>query len=378
MTKVQWTLERIFPAQNVTSSVLSMNYVQGRQNYSDPYSGGTLNVTLNNQNNVAQYFAFNEYFRLKDNLSPGGGFPFLTEQHFWVQEVTFNDYPGNVGLSTITVSLVDVLARNGRVNADNVSLSSGDVNQQLNNLWLGYGGIGNAQGTGGSSTMRAINYTGSFLNYFNLLMSTEQGALIFREDEVLSIGRNAVATYVSGSSFTRNSPTATAISYNQFDHVRAGLNFINEMTVSPTGLATQTAENTTSIATYGIAQRSMTTVDNTTTQALGLAQWFSSALADPNSETWSVSFTDIPQTSVALITVLETFYGSGDVVYDLVYRVPGAGSDTTIEVVVEGIGISATPDKTEFTVYFSPLTYYQFFTLDSTTLGILNTSRLGW
>jgi hypothetical protein len=26
----------------------------------------------------------------------------------------------------------------------------------------------------------------------------------------------------------------------------------------------------------------------------------------------------------------------------------------------------------------SPLTYYQFFTLDSSTLGILDTSRLGW
>jgi hypothetical protein len=27
---------------------------------------------------------------------------------------------------------------------------------------------------------------------------------------------------------------------------------------------------------------------------------------------------------------------------------------------------------------FSPLQYYQFFTLNSSTLGILDTSRLGW
>jgi hypothetical protein len=31
-----------------------------------------------------------------------------------------------------------------------------------------------------------------------------------------------------------------------------------------------------------------------------------------------------------------------------------------------------------FTLFLSPLTYYQFFTLDSSTLGILDTSRLGW
>jgi hypothetical protein len=65
-------------------------------------------------------------------------------------------------------------------------------------------------------------------------------------------------------------------------------------------------------------------------------------------------------------------------VWDLVYRVPGAGSDSTIEVAIEGISVSATPDQTTFTVYFSPLTYYQFFTLDSSELGILDTSRLGW
>jgi hypothetical protein len=40
--------------------------------------------------------------------------------------------------------------------------------------------------------------------------------------------------------------------------------------------------------------------------------------------------------------------------------------------------MNATPDRTIFTVYFSPATYYQFFTLDSSTLGILDTSRLGW
>jgi len=62
----------------------------------------------------------------------------------------------------------------------------------------------------------------------------------------------------------------------------------------------------------------------------------------------------------------------------LVYRVPGAGSDTTESVAIEGIAVNATPEQTTFEVFFSPTTYYQFFTLDSSTLGILDTSRLGW
>ena len=64
--------------------------------------------------------------------------------------------------------------------------------------------------------------------------------------------------------------------------------------------------------------------------------------------------------------------------FNLTYRVPGAVSDTTVAVICEGFNVSATPEQTTFTAYLTPLTYYQFFTLDSATLGILDTSRLGW
>jgi len=70
--------------------------------------------------------------------------------------------------------------------------------------------------------------------------------------------------------------------------------------------------------------------------------------------------------------------GNSRRVWNLVYRVPGAGSDTTLQVAIEGVTMNATTEKTDFTVYFSPLTYYQFFSLDSSEFGILDTSRLGW
>jgi hypothetical protein len=82
-----------------------------------------------------------------------------------------------------------------------------------------------------------------------------------------------------------------------------------------------------------------------------------------------------------LLAFLQNVTGFGIVALvatDLVYRVPGAGSDTTVEVVVEGWSLNITPEQTNFNFYLSPLTYYQFFTLNSSTLGILNTSRLGW
>lgn len=380
MSKIIWTVTRYAPTSvNVTDSVLSFNYTQGRQNYLDPYSGGTLTMTLDNSANVAQYFTFNSVWSLTDV-----GVSFDGEQKFWCQGIVFNDYPGNTGLSTITVSLVDVIARNGRNVVSSVVLTQTDTSSQLQNLWTTSPyQIGNIGGTGaGSSQAAGITYTGSMSNYLNLITTTERGQINFYDGTVGMIPRNSVGLSDSGCSFTRNSSSATAISYNAYTHDRANLNFMNNVTVSPGGLASQTATNSTSVAAYGNAQQTITTVDATTTQALGLARYLSESQASPDNETYTVSFTDLIQDSSALETFLNAFYsptlGLDNRVWTLVSRVPGAGSDTSTSVVIEGINVSATPEQTVFTVFLSPLAYYQIFTLDSNVLGVLDVSRFGW
>jgi hypothetical protein len=378
MTKIVWSLKRQAPSVvDVTSSVLSFSYMQGRENYLDQYSGGTLSVTLKNQANIAQYFTFNSEWYITSNLS--------SQQNFWLQDISFDDYPGNTGLSTITVSLVDVIARNGRNVVTNVSLTETYAQEQLETLWntvpYKIGEVTQALGVS-QSKAAAITYTGSMSNYLNLITATEKGLISFYDDGIVLIPRSYVQNTFSNKSFTRNSASSTAISYYAFNHNKAGLNFMNNVTVNPNGLASQTATNSDSLTAYGNAAQSVSTVDATTTQALGLAQWLSNSQADPEAETWSISFLDIIQNDDALVAVLQAFCdqvnGPNQRVWNLTYRVPGAGSDTTVKVVIEGISLNAVPEKTDFTVFFSPLTYYQFFTLDSTILGILDTSRLAW
>ena len=369
MTKIAWKLRRYFPsAVDLTTSVMSFSYTQGRQNYLDQYSGGTLTVTLNNQTNNADYFTFNSYWRLVDDVTN-------SKQTFWCQDVVFNDYPGNTGLSTITVTLVDVLARNGRNVVANVALPQIDTTDQLVLLWNTSGfEIGDITGVIGSSIAAAISYSGSMLNYLNLLDSTEKGLVNLFDDLIYFRNRNSVYLAVSGFSFTRNATSTTAIAYNEISHSKAGLNFMNNVTVSPNGLAAQTATNTTSVGTYGNAQQTVSTVDATTTQALGLAQWLSNSQADPEAQTWAISFQDISQDQTITDRFVETIMsssGSNRRIWNLVYRVPGATSDTTVLVAIEGVTINATPEKTNFTVYFSPATYYQFFVLDDSIFGIL-------
>ena len=377
MTKINWSLIRYAPSSvDVTSSVLSFSYTQGRENYLDPYSGGTMTVTLKNQNNIAQYFTFNSVWGLYDD----GGVGSLL---FWTQNVQFNDYPGNTGLSTITVSLVDVLARNGRNVVSNVSLAQAGTIQQLQTLWqtLGFqiGDIGASNA--GSSTAAATTYSGSMLNYFNLITATEKGLVSFYDGTAYMIARNQVSNSFAGKNFTRDTPDSNNIVYQEFSHNRAGLNFMNSVTIAPQGLAAQTGVNSTSVTAYGTAQQTITTVDYNTTQADGLADWLAFSQSDPDAERWSVSFMDIPQNFSALNTFINAFMantGYTKRVWNLYYRVPGAGSDTLKQVAIEGISVNATPDKTMFTVFFSDIVNYQFFTLDSFVFGILNTSRLGF
>jgi hypothetical protein len=46
--------------------------------------------------------------------------------------------------------------------------------------------------------------------------------------------------------------------------------------------------------------------------------------------------------------------------------------------IIQGFSMSVTPSRTDVEVFTSPLTYTNYFTLNSATLGVLDTSRLGW
>jgi hypothetical protein len=85
-----------------------------------------------------------------------------------------------------------------------------------------------------------------------------------------------------------------------------------------------------------------------------------------------------PQTTQPSETSSTTSVSTNNFASVLTWRVPGAGSDTATNVVVEGYSFSGVPEKTSYTFYFSPAFFYDVFILNSTESGILDTSRLGW
>jgi hypothetical protein len=300
-----------------------------------------------------------------------------------VQEITFDDYPGNTGLNTATITAVDWISRAGRILADNLSLPQLSTGDQLRRFEISAGGplpsdMGVNSGLSGTGSLAsATTYTGSVNNYMNLLVTTERGYVVLRGSTLTFVERPYVSSLVPIATTLGRTTSASQIAYQTFERIQNGTQFINTATISPNGLASQTSVNLGSVVAYGSAAYSSSTVDYTTTQAVGNANWIVNNFSDLTTLRFACSLTDVAQNATALTAWLTQCWGSFNRSINLSYQVPG-GSLTTTAVVMEGAQINVTPELTQFAMTFSPLQYYQFFTLNSSTLGILNTSRLGW
>jgi len=384
MPKLVWSCEnQTGSAGDFTSSVMSMTYTYGRQTYMDNYAGGNLAITIKNNTNQIAGFALNDRISIEALVSPIGGNAF--EQQFWVAEIQYDDYPGNTGMPTATIICADALNRVGRALGNGYSVTAGTTGAQVDAMDSAPTWPPNVFTTSNlpSSQASATTLTTSFANRINLNQQTEAGVVYYGYlGTIQFIGRSYVNNLRGATPASIGRSTgATTLAYESFTRLSLGQTFINSTTVSPDGLSSVTASNSTSVTTYGQNGQTISSVDSTTTQATGLAEWIANTLSDPNSLKFMFSWTDVAQNEYGLRMFCEQVFGLGAypyLVHPLSYRVPAAGSDTTVEVLIEGWTMNVTPEQSRFTMYASPLTYYQFFTLDSSTLGVLNTSRLGW
>jgi hypothetical protein len=380
MTKIVWQLYNNRTATYYQDIILSASYQYGRQGYLDNYSGQSINITIKNQANESANFQLNDWIGLTGDLSPYQAY----NQSFWVTAISYQDYPGNTGLSTATITASDAMHRLGRVLGKGDTLSAGTTGAQIDSMDTKSSWPPNITtfSWNTSSQASAATVTQSWNNQINLLQTTEKGILSYSNGRAINLlGRGYITNLQDTTPSLTRTATATNIGYQTFSRLGYGSTFVNTAEITPTGLGTSTGVNTDSVTLYGQNGITQSTVDANATQAQGNADWTATALSDPTVLRFECGFNDVSQDENMLLAFLQNVTGFGIVplvATDLVYRVPGAGSDTTVAVVVEGWSLNITPSQTDFNFYLSPLTYYQFFTLNSTTLGILDTSRLGW
>lgn len=375
MIRYAWGIKNETTGVTHTSSVLSFTFNNGRQSYLDTYNAGALVLTIKNQANESAGFTFNDRISL---LDPTG----FSRFSFYVVEVAYSDYPGNTGLSTATIVCQDSLGLMGRLQMNSFAITAASSGSQFSQVGSvpGYVATKPTRAVGGNSgsSCSAGTYSGSVLNFWNLLVNTERTVLAVEQQQVKFFFRDGIANGGSSTMALGRTGNSTTVAYKTFERINLGLDLINQAQVTPAGLATQQATNAASVATYGAQGFTVSTVDATATQGLGLAQWLANTLSDTSKQRFVVSFNDLMQTTSTdnFTTFIST--ACAKLPLNLTYRVPGAGSDTTVKVLIEGFSVSATPTDTSMTVYCTPLTYYQFFILNSANLGVLGTSRLGW
>ena len=224
------------------------------------------------------------------------------------------------------------------------------------------------------------------MNRINLLVSTEKGQLWDSGNNTFwFLGREYVGK-PSGYTFSRTAGSITDIPYSTFRRYELGDQFMNQVTVQPGFVASQYKENSVSVTAYGPSAYSVSTLDSTTTQAAGLASWLATMQGDPTDFRYEITVLDTTATGIVPSTippqtVLQDFVQSlrsGESLATLEWLKPGDVSETSVEVVCEGFAVNAVPGQTEYTFYFSSAEFYQYFRLDDTVYGVLNTSRLGW
>lgn len=369
MTKQVWKIERF--SVDVTDDVMSFKYSTGRPTQFDSWSPGYLMLTIRNESGQANGYDLNDKVIL---TATGTDF----YQWFYVQEVLFNDLGSTGEGSTATVICTDLLGRLGRISVFEEPIASAKTLLQIYNEFNSLMPTSTQIviiSDGDSTAAANASYTGTALNRLNLNMVTEQGWLAVTDIGIYLYARTDLDDLAPGLiTFARLAAGNYTMGYSDIKRIALGSNYLNFCVATPPVAVAQRASDATGIAAYGIYGAEFATVDNSATQADSFASWQVQSRSDPDQLSFQISVSDTANNLTELFNAI--FFNIG--VVTVSYKNPGDNTTYTSQQITQGFSMSVTPSKTDMQIFTSPLTYTNFFTLNSDTFGVLNTSRLGW
>ena len=373
MGKINWEITRPVDSVDLTSYVLSFNVSWGRDTFVSPYQGRIATITIRNDNEQSDFFDINTAIQISDPVSSASAFKGV------VLTRDFNDNPGNGNMSTCVVTCVDGFTLAGNQETTTEFIDPNDQLKELSNLItnpnLHSGGL-NINGL--TDTAFAVGaFSGNVQSQMQQVILGDHGIFVSNvysnyyfapsnfDDLILSVANYNVT-------FGRTS-SATQIAYSNIDRSEAATEstWFNQATV--TGALTTATKSNGSTAQYGV--KSFTTTTTQTEKVNSSAEWWANNYISPTRLSLDLSILDIAQNPSCLSNFLlnqieNQHFG------DVSWTVPG-GASVTQTFFPDKISISATPEQTRFTLGMTNINSYQSFILNSTTFGILDTSRLG-
>ena len=361
MTQQVWQVERT--ATDVTAQIQSLDYSTGRQTQFDSWAPGSLNFVIKNDVGQADNYELNEKITL---TAVGTDF----YQWFYVQEILYDDTGGAGGGSTATILCTDLLGRLGKISVFEKSLPSAPTLEQIDTAFEGLMPTGtfiSNLSDGNSTAAGDAAYTGTALNRLNLNMVTEQGWLGVTDNAVYLLGRSDLDLTDSEIIFARTASGFLQLGYSNIKRIALGSNYLNVCTVTPPVAAAQNTSDAAGVAAYGTYGTELSSVDNTGAQALSLAQWQVYSRSDPDELSFQISVSDLGN------DLSELFFAIflTQPLVTVSYKNPGDATTYTSKQIMQGFDMAITPEATYMEIYTSPLTYTNFFILDSATFGVL-------
>jgi hypothetical protein len=356
------TLTATGPSSSVIGSITSFSWNAGRQSKSDPFKSGSGSITIRNPQSLPAQIVLEALVTVAVNgFTVCGGYVTNIEYNYGI--IPAED--------TATISLEGYLAFLGRGYVRNFLLGGGTTGFEAVR-------VGNAV-TGGAKTVvnnqtRSLTFgpqqvSGDAQSLILKLVATENGRLNETSNNLTFHGRDMLidattAPYsLSNVRFTDSNPASTGIAYDSVEFASLTDNFFTQVTVVPDQLTSQQA---------GTGSRNLTinTLDETTSQALSLAQYTQTQFSSSASVPVSIS------TRHALDSALDPAQlisiGCISVRLPIVFR------GSTFNTIIEGWSITADPSDVRFTFHVSDFRQNNVFILDDPIYGVLDTSRLGF
>jgi hypothetical protein len=299
---------------------------------------------------------------------------------FWgsIRDVKIN-YGYVTNQDRVTISCDGIQADWGRAQLNSYALVEDRTDNQIEQVGTTAGlSIGAFTGR---SIGSALTYTGNAFALINQITRTEEArmfagsATYHATPAIYWFGRNTPKP----TTFYWNDGTGASyiyqMKYEQIQFRSSADNYYTSVTIAPDSVASQTA--TTGVTPiYGWNR---TTNDYTTSQALNHAEWVLNNFQSKDQTLASITFTDVQQTvsgypppnnfNTDVISVIEAPINSLGRIY---FR------GQTFNTILEGISISATPEKTRVTVYMSGQDTNAYLILDDAIFGTLDNNKLGF
>lgn len=365
MARFQW---EVIYGGNAIDNVQNIALSYGRSQPTDTFKSGTATVS---GRDLSTFPALEIGDRISINCLYDNATTSRTLFDGVVSDVQLS-YGTIPALDTWSIQCEDVLARLGRAyTTPSFSWSGGiatntAVENTVNNATTGINVAGFGSLTGSSTVSAQTLANTNVLQILNTIAATEQGYLFADDWETVafyprsSVGQwNLIGAFTDGTLANTDPPTI----FNEVVFRSFADSYFTGVTVEPQGLAAQSTgdpDRTYTVQTY----------DQTTTQAANLAQYIKAYL-------------DAQVAFPSVITCLSEAQNNDYLVNLADYAGNGARATLILrgnkyEVFLEGVSITANPDSSRFTFSVTNAAALSFFVLDSTTFGILDTSKLGF